>query len=39
MAAGACPLCESDGGLLVFRNDSLRIIQASEAGFFISVNR
>ncbi|MDB5930322.1 MAG: histidine triad protein [Polaromonas sp.] len=33
MATGACPLCEADGGLLVFRNDSLRIIQASEAGF------
>ncbi len=29
----ACPLCETDGGLLVFRNESLRIIQASEAGF------
>jgi diadenosine tetraphosphate (Ap4A) HIT family hydrolase len=28
-----CPLCETDGGLLVFRNDTLRIIQASEAGF------
>ena len=29
----ACPLCDADGGLLVFRNESLRIIQASEAGF------
>ena len=29
----ACPLCEADGGLLVFRNQSLRIIQAHEAGF------
>ena len=29
----ACPLCSADGGLLVFRNESLRIIQASEAGF------
>jgi len=29
----ACPLCEADGGLLVFRNESLRIIQAAEAGF------
>lgn len=29
----ACPLCTADGGLLVFRNDDLRIIQASEAGF------
>ncbi|SFB68008.1 Diadenosine tetraphosphate (Ap4A) hydrolase [Polaromonas sp. OV174] len=28
-----CPLCEADGGLLVFRNEELRIIQASEAGF------
>lgn len=28
-----CPLCEGDGGLLVFRNEDLRIIQASEAGF------
>ena len=28
-----CPLCQSDGGLLVFRNQQLRIIQASEAGF------
>ncbi|MDB5744301.1 MAG: histidine triad protein [Polaromonas sp.] len=33
MADGACPLCETDGGVLVFRNDSLRIIQACEAGF------
>lgn len=32
-AAQACPLCEADGGLLVFRNDTLRIIQADEAGF------
>lgn len=28
-----CPLCESDGGLLVFRNPQLRVIQAGEAGF------
>jgi diadenosine tetraphosphate (Ap4A) HIT family hydrolase len=28
-----CPLCETDGGLLVFRNETLRIIQASEVGF------
>lgn len=28
-----CPLCEGDGGLLVFRNHDLRIIQATEAGF------
>lgn len=33
MAEQVCPLCEADGGLLVFRNESLRIIQASEAGF------
>ena len=29
----ACPLCDADGGLLVFRNHELRVIQASEAGF------
>jgi diadenosine tetraphosphate (Ap4A) HIT family hydrolase len=28
-----CPLCETDGGLLVFRNAQLRVIQADEAGF------
>ena len=28
-----CLLCETDGGLLVFRNGQLRVIQASEAGF------
>jgi diadenosine tetraphosphate (Ap4A) HIT family hydrolase len=28
-----CSLCQSDGGLLVFANPQLRIIQASEAGF------
>ena len=33
MTEPACPLCNADGGLLVFRNESLRIIQASEAGF------
>ena len=33
MTNSACPLCEGDGGLLVFRNEDLRIIQASEAGF------
>lgn len=33
MTSAVCPLCESDGGLLVFRNDALRVIQASEAGF------
>jgi diadenosine tetraphosphate (Ap4A) HIT family hydrolase len=29
----SCPLCETDGGLLVFRNAQLRVIQAREAGF------
>ena len=33
MTNSTCPLCESDGDLLVFRNEDLRIIQASEAGF------
>ena len=28
-----CPLCETDGGLLVFRHEKFRIIQAHEAGF------
>ena len=28
-----CPLCETVGGLLVFQNAQLRVIQASEAGF------
>ena len=28
-----CPLCETDGGLLVFKSDQLRVIQAVEAGF------
>ncbi len=28
-----CPLCETDGGLLVFRHEKFRIIQAVEAGF------
>ena len=32
-AVQACPLCTADGGLLVFRNEDLRIIQADEAGF------
>lgn len=32
-AAAGCPLCETDGGLLVFRNDELRIIQAGDPGF------
>lgn len=33
MVERSCPLCEADGGLLVFRNESLRVIQAVEAGF------
>ena len=33
MIASTCPLCDTDGGLLIFRNEQLRIIQASEAGF------
>ena len=28
-----CALCESDGGLLIFTNDQLRVIQAVESGF------
>ncbi|OYY52135.1 MAG: HIT domain-containing protein [Polaromonas sp. 39-63-203] len=28
-----CPLCETVGGLLVFQNAQLRVIQAQEAGF------
>ena len=28
-----CPLCETDGGLLIFKNDQLRVIHAEEAGF------
>ncbi len=33
MSVTSCPLCESDGGLLVFKNDQFRVIQAVEAGF------
>ena len=33
MAGSVCPLCEANGGLLVFRNEFLRIIQACETGF------
>jgi diadenosine tetraphosphate (Ap4A) HIT family hydrolase len=28
-----CPLCQADAGILVFRNQQLRVIQALEAGF------
>ena len=33
MKVDGCPLCETDGGLLIFKNDQLRVIQASEVGF------
>ena len=33
MTKAGCPLCDADGGLLVFRNEQLRVIQALEAGF------
>lgn len=33
MTIAGCPLCETDGGLLIFRNDQFRVIQAMEAGF------
>ena len=33
MNVGDCPLCAKDGGLLVFRNQQLRVIQAVEQGF------
>ena len=32
-AAAACPLCDADGGQLVWRGDKLRVIRADEAGF------
>ena len=28
-----CPLCETDGSLLVFQGEKLRVIQAAEPGF------
>ena len=28
-----CPLCQQDGGALVWRGDKLRVIRADEAGF------
>ena len=28
-----CPLCDADGGLLIFKNDQFRVIQVVEAGF------
>ena len=33
MSVTGCPLCETDGGLVVFKNDELRVIQAVEADF------
>lgn len=33
MTLDGCPLCDADGGLLVFKNQQLRVIQALEAGF------
>ena len=33
MSVIGCPLCETDGGSLVFKNEQLRVIQAAEAGF------
>ncbi|MFN5349216.1 MAG: HIT family protein [Polaromonas sp.] len=33
MTQAGCPLCEADGGLLIFKNDQLRVIQTQEEGF------
>ena len=33
MTIAGCSLCETDGGLLIFKNEQLRVIQATEAGF------
>ena len=33
MNVDGCPLCGKDGGLLVFQNQQLRVIQAVEQGF------
>ncbi len=33
MKVAGCVLCDADGGLLVFKNDQLRVIQAHEDGF------
>ena len=32
-AAPACPLCDADGGTLIWRGAQLRVIRADEAGF------
>ncbi|AMO22249.1 HIT family protein [Ramlibacter solisilvae] len=33
MRAAGCPLCDGDGGQLVFRGDRFRVIRATEPGF------
>ena len=33
MRVAGCPLCEAEGGQLVFRGDKFRVIRAEEAGF------
>jgi diadenosine tetraphosphate (Ap4A) HIT family hydrolase len=33
MTVAGCLLCETDGGLLIYKNEQLRVIQAVEAGF------
>ena len=33
MKIKGCPLCETDGGLLIFKNAQFRVIQVVEAGF------
>jgi len=33
MRVAGCPLCDGEGGELVFRSDAFRVIRAQEAGF------
>jgi len=33
VGAGACPLCDAEGGTLIWRGAQLRVIRADEAGF------
>ena len=33
MSVSGCALCETEGGLPIFKNDQLRVIQVSDAGF------
>ena len=33
MTVDSCPLCKTDGGLLVFKNKQLRVIHVIETGF------